>query len=108
MEQPPRFVAPRFAQGKSGKVCRLRKAIYGLKESLRAWFDKFSEAIVRFELHRCQSNNPLFFSTSQRGKMLLIVYLDNINIIGDDKKGIEELKEFLQSLSQSKDLGKLQ
>lgn len=40
--------------------------------------------------------------------MLLIVYLDNINIIGDDKKGIEELKEFLQSLSQSKDLGKLQ
>ena len=38
MEQPPGYVA----QGESHKVCRLKKAIYGLKQSLRAWFDKFS------------------------------------------------------------------
>ena len=38
MEQPPRFVA----QGEIGKVCRLRKSLYGLKQSPRAWFDKFS------------------------------------------------------------------
>ena len=46
MEQPPRFVAHR----ESGKVCRLHKAIYGLKQSLRAWFGKFSEVLLKFGL----------------------------------------------------------
>ena len=41
MEQPPGFVA----QGESGKVYRLHKAIYGLKQSPRAWSGKFSEEV---------------------------------------------------------------
>ncbi|KAA0041891.1 putative Polyprotein [Cucumis melo var. makuwa] len=44
MEQPPEFVA----QGESDKVCRLRKSLYGLKQSPRARFGKFSQALVRF------------------------------------------------------------
>ena len=46
MEQPLRFVA----QGESGKVCRLHKAIYGLKQSPRAWFGKFNEVVLKFGL----------------------------------------------------------
>ena len=38
MEQPLGFIA----QGEIGKVCRLRKSSYGLKQSPRAWFGKFS------------------------------------------------------------------
>ncbi|EOX99943.1 Cysteine-rich RLK (RECEPTOR-like protein kinase) 8 [Theobroma cacao] len=39
MEQPPGFVA----QGECGKVCYLRKSLYGLKQSPRAWFGKFGK-----------------------------------------------------------------
>lgn len=43
MEQPLGYVT----QGeKQHMVCQLRKAIYGLKLSLRAWFDKYSRVIV--------------------------------------------------------------
>ena len=41
MEQPPGFVA----QGESGLVCRLRRSLYGLKQSLRAWFGRFSSVV---------------------------------------------------------------
>ena len=40
MAQPPRF------ESKGEDVCHLKKSIYGLKQSPRAWFDKFNKAIV--------------------------------------------------------------
>ena len=48
MEQPPGFVA----QGESGLVCRLRRSLNGLKQSPRAWFDRFSYVIQEFGMLR--------------------------------------------------------
>ena len=103
MEQPPGFVA----QGEPHKVCRLRKALYGLKQSPRAWFGKFSDAIMRFGMRRSQSDHSVFSLMSARGKVLLIVHVDDIIITGDDQRGIDELKQFLHSQFHTKDLGKL-
>ena len=41
MEQLPGFVA----QGEPHLVCKLKQAIYGLKQSPRAWFDKFNHVV---------------------------------------------------------------
>ena len=103
MEQPPGFVA----QGESGKVCRLHKAIYGLKQSPKTWFGKFNDVVLKFGLRRCHSNHFVFSHTSDRGKILLIVYVDDIIITGDDKQGIDDLKIYLQNSFRTKDLGKL-
>jgi len=37
-------------QGESDKVCKLEKSIYDLKQSPRAWFDKFSIVVARYGL----------------------------------------------------------
>lgn len=103
MEQPLGFVA----QGERNRVCRLRKALYGLKQSPRAWFGKFSDAVLRFGMRRTESDHSVFSLTSEKGKVLLIVYVDDIIITGDDQKGIDELKTFLQQQFYTKDLGKL-
>ncbi|KAL0410702.1 UNVERIFIED_CONTAM: Retrovirus-related Pol polyprotein from transposon RE2 [Sesamum latifolium] len=76
MEQPPGYVA----QGEKQRlVCKLKKAIYGLKQSPRAWFDKFSR---------------------------IIVYVDDILITGSDAVGIEKAKTYLQKHFVTKDLGR--
>ena len=41
--QPPPGFEKRFGTG----VCRLKKALYGFKQSLRAWFDRFTEFVKR-------------------------------------------------------------
>ena len=48
----------------------------------------------------------MFSHTFDRGKILLIVYVDNIIITGDDKQGIDDLKRYLQNSFRNKELGK--
>ena len=104
MEQPPGFVA----QGEyRGCVCKLKKTLYGLKQSPQAWFGKFSEAIMEFGLQRCQTDHSVFHLHTSAGYILLVVYVDDIVITGDDSGGIARLKLFLQQKFHTKDLGKL-
>ena len=91
MEQPPGFVA----QGEIRKVCRLRKSLYGLKQSPRAWFGKFSQAIEKFGLQKSKSDHSVFNRNSSSGIILLVVYVDDIVITGSDSTRISSLKSFL-------------
>jgi hypothetical protein len=102
MEQPPRFVA----QGEyRGCVCKLKKTLYGPKESPQAWFGKLSEAVMEFGLQRYQTNHSIFHLHTSAG--YIMVYVDDIVITGDDSGGIAQLKLFLQKKFHTKDLGKL-
>ena len=103
MKQPPGFVA----KGEIGRVCRLRKSLYGLKQSPRAWFDKFSQAVEEFDMQKSKSNHSLFYRNSSSGIIMLVVYVDDIVITESDSKGISSLKSFLQSQFHTKDLGML-
>src|ERR1044072_6265331 len=104
MEQPPGFVA----QGESGKVCRLQKSLYGLKQSPRAWFGKFSKVIQEFGMIRCEADHSVFLRCSSSNQFIyLVVYVDDIVITGDDHTGIQELKQHLFKHFQTKDLGQL-
>ena len=103
IEQPPGFVA----QGEIGKVYRLRKSLYGLKQSPRAWFGKFSQAVEKFGLQKSKSDHSVFYRNSHSGIILLLVYVDDIVITGSDSTGISSLKSFLHGQFHTKDLGML-
>ena len=100
IEKPSKFVA----QGEIGKVCRLQKSLYGLKQSPRAWFSKFGQAVEVFGMHKSKSDHSVFCKNSNYGIILLVVYVLDIAIIGSDSKGILSLKSFLRSKFHIKDL----
>ncbi|KAJ9698270.1 hypothetical protein PVL29_007380 [Vitis rotundifolia] len=104
MEQPPGFVA----QGESGLVCRLRRSLYGLKQSPRAWFGRFSSVVQEFGMLRSTADHSVFYHHNSLGQCIyLVVYVDDIVITGSDQDGIQKLKQHLFTHFQTKDLGKL-
>ena len=104
MEQPPGFVA----QGEFGSVCRLRRSLYGLKQSPRAWFDRFSYVVQEFGMLRSIADHSVFYHHNSSGQCIyLVVYVDDIVSTGSDQDGIQKLKQHLFTHFQTKDLGKL-
>ena len=62
---------------------------------------------MEFGLNRCGVDHSVFYKCSKQSKIWLLVYIDDIIIIGDDTQGIVMLKEFLQKKFNTKDLGPL-
>ena len=56
LDIPPGFNDERT----QGKVCKLKKALYGLKQSPRAWFDRFSKAMISFGYQQSNADHTLF------------------------------------------------
>jgi len=56
MKQSPGFVAQRECV----KVCRLKKSLYSLKQSPRAWFEHFASVIQEFDLCRAKKDHSVF------------------------------------------------
>ena len=68
----------------SNKVCHLRRALYGLKQAPRAWFVKFNSTISRLGYMASHYDSALFLRRTDKGTILLLLYVDNMIITGDD------------------------
>uniref|UniRef100_A0A2N9HTG2 CCHC-type domain-containing protein n=1 Tax=Fagus sylvatica TaxID=28930 RepID=A0A2N9HTG2_FAGSY len=91
----------------SDKVCLLRRALYGLKQAPRAWFAKFSSIVHQFGFSSSSHDTALFIRRSDKGMILLLLYVDDMIITGDDHSGISDFKLFLHQQFEMKDLGHL-
>ena len=88
----------------SNKVCYLWRALYGFKQAPRTWFSKFSSTISRLGYMASYYDSVIFFHRTDKGTILLLLYMDNMIITSDDLSGIQELKDFLSQQFEMKDL----
>ena len=72
----------------SNKVCHLRRELYSLKQAPRAWFAKFSSTISRLGYMASHYDSALFLRRTDKDTILLLMYVDNMIITGDDLSGI--------------------
>lgn len=99
---------PGFEEKFGSKVCRLKKSLYGLKQSPRAWFERFTRSVKKQGYFQGQSDHTLFMKFSHEGKIsILIVYVDDTILTGDDMVEMDRLKKSLASEFEIKDLGSL-
>jgi len=84
------------------------KALYGLKQSPRAWFGRFSKAMIGMGYNQSRGDHTLFFKHSDKKKVTaLLVYVDDIIVTGNDADEQKILKDKLAKEFDIKDLGPL-
>ncbi|CAL1353665.1 unnamed protein product [Linum trigynum] len=93
--------------GLPGQVFLLHKSLYGLKQAPWAWFEKFQSTVLQLGLHQSLNDPSLFVKSSSAGYVVLLLYVDDMVVTGDDIEGIDHLKKGLQSAFHLKDLGEL-
>ena len=103
MDLPPDF----DSEQKNGKVCPLKKSLYGLKQMPQSWFDRFTQAIQQHGYKQAQTNHTLFHKTVGKKITILIVYVDDIIVTRNDEAEIERIKQRLAQDFGMKDLGNL-
>ena len=64
MKIPPGFQSEK----ERGKVCKLKKSLYGLKQSPRSWFTRFSSTLTRLKYTQGQTDHIIFVKKWENGK----------------------------------------
>ena len=88
-------------------VCKLHKSLYGLKQAPRNWFAKFSDSIKTAGFTQSHSDHSLFIQEKGTALTIVLIYVDDMIITGNNEKAIQDVKGFLQQQFHMKDLGKL-
>jgi len=101
MKMPPGFPA-----ANSKKVCRLRKSLYGLKQALRCWFAKLTEALKGYGFHKSYPNYSFFTLHNNDVRLNVLVYEDDL-ISRNNHEAIVKFKSYLNECFHMKDLGVL-
>ncbi|CAL9003229.1 unnamed protein product [Prunus brigantina] len=92
---------------KEGMVCKLRKSLYGLKQSPRAWFGRFAASMRKSGYVQSNSDHTLFLKRRKGRLTALIIYIDDMIVTGDDQAEIQSLQKYLASEFEMKSLGDL-
>jgi Reverse transcriptase (RNA-dependent DNA polymerase) len=76
----------------SSLVCKLKKAIYGLKQSPRAWYAKLSFSLLKINFVKSTTDSSMFIKHSQNITTIILVYVDDIIITGNSNEDITRVK----------------
>ncbi|GJR43554.1 putative ribonuclease H-like domain-containing protein [Tanacetum coccineum] len=101
--QPPGFEDPHFPD----KVYKVEKALYGLHQAPRAWYETLLTYLLDNGFHRGQIDKTLFIKRHKDDILLVQVYVDDI-IFGSTKKEMStEFEKLMHDKFQMSSMGEL-
>ncbi|GJS77773.1 putative ribonuclease H-like domain-containing protein [Tanacetum coccineum] len=101
--QPPGFEDPHFLN----KVYKVEKALYGLHQAPRAWYETLSTYLQDNGFHRGQINKTLFIKRHKDDILLVQIYVDDIIFGSTKKEMIIEFEKLMHDKFQMSSMGEL-
>ncbi|KAK9135050.1 hypothetical protein Syun_014380 [Stephania yunnanensis] len=88
-------------------VCKLHKALYGLRQAPRAWFDQLKSTLLSWGFSNSKADNSLFIFHHDKVVLYVLVYVDDIIVTGSNVSYIQSFIDRLNSRFALKDIGDL-
>nr|GEV95975.1 ribonuclease H-like domain, reverse transcriptase, RNA-dependent DNA polymerase [Tanacetum cinerariifolium] len=101
--QPEGFIQ----QGNSGKVNKLTKALYGLRQAPRAWNVKLDQTLKSLDFKKCNLEQAVYTKRSKTSTLIVGVYVDDLIITSTPRKEIDLFKSQMEDKFERNDLGLL-
>ena len=101
--QPPGYVDPKFPT----HICKLNKALNGLKQAPRAWYKELRQHLVNLGFKNTISDSSLFTFHNNGVTIYLLVYVDDIIITSNAPPFLDAFISKLATRFSLKDLGDL-
>ncbi|GJV36352.1 ribonuclease H-like domain-containing protein [Tanacetum coccineum] len=103
MHQPPGFVDSAHPD----YVCHLQRSLYGLKQSPRAWFQRFASFIARVSFQHSKTDTSLFVYHMGSDVAYLLLYVDDIIVTASSTALLQRIITLLHSEFAMTDLNSL-
>jgi hypothetical protein len=100
IEQPQGFEV----EDRKTHVCRLKKALYGLKKSPRAWYGRIDSFLTSLGFIKSKDDSNIYFKVMNDEPVILLLYVDGLFLIGEEIL-IIDCKKTLAAEFEMKDLG---
>ncbi|KDR75264.1 hypothetical protein GALMADRAFT_24757, partial [Galerina marginata CBS 339.88] len=93
-----------FHDGTS-KVCRLKKTLYGLKQSGREWNRKLDKVLTELRFSKSNVDHCVYIRTENGHTSYITVWVDDLMIFTDKSDEMNEIKAYLKKEFEISDLG---
>ncbi|MCP4490581.1 MAG: DDE-type integrase/transposase/recombinase, partial [Gammaproteobacteria bacterium] len=103
MRQPEGFEV----KGKEGMVCKLRKSLYGLKQSSRCWNEALHMQLSELGYQQSDADPCIYVKKCEGSLIILAVYVDDIILMAKSELVLEQLKKELAEKFKMRDMGAL-
>ena len=109
MKQPEGFVDPEHPN----HVCKLKRSIYGLKQSARCWNQTLDVFLLKNGYRKSNADSCIYVESVKRENgfisfVILAVYVDDIIPVSNDPEMLDSEKQSLNKEFQMVDQGELQ
>ncbi|KAG8976249.1 hypothetical protein FRC05_004499 [Tulasnella sp. 425] len=94
-----------FQQKDDEWVCRLKKGLYGLKQSGRLWYQRLGDELEKLGFKRLVSDPSIYAWGKEDIKVIVPVFVDDLTLVSKSKAKIKEVKEALAKVFKLRDLG---
>ena len=103
LRQPEGFVV----KGYEDHVCKLKRSIYGLKQSARCWNVELDKKLKNMGFKQCESDPCIYIKEAKEEYCVIAVYVDDLIVGGESEGNVERTKKIISDKFEVTDMGTL-